>query len=413
MTLHNPGANLSPNPFSAALPWQLRIWDNTAWQQYVHCPRHFYNSTIRGLRRNPGPEGLSPIDLTFGSLIHDGADVYTKAVAVGVEAEEATTLALSHVLESAWVAGSPTDVFGGFYGDVWQCSDRTRTVTKKGIVRCPWSYKEHLADGSEVDDCGQPICPHCRRPASLRLTYLCTEKTKNLRTLARSIVRLCDHLTAGSVRPRVLADGRVGSEYRWFRELSIPSPDGSPYLMTGSFDGVASAPGVATLGPEYKTTRRNPDEAYFASLTMSPQVYTYGWALEGEFGKGSRVMLYVIHVNPQFSEIFQKPVYMSPAALAEWQGELEHYVQEAELRARLAEQLDARGADPATAYPRRLTACNGLPGAPTTPCPFRDFCRLDPTDRERFVADNFHEDRWNPIQVKGAGAPTAPDAQTL
>jgi hypothetical protein len=404
-TLH-PGAGMEPSPWSKALPWTLSIWDNTAYQQAVHCWRHFLYAGIRGLRPNVGPWGLAPIDLTFGSLIHDGVDVYTKAVAVGLGAEEATGLALSHTLTASWPVDAERDVFGGFYGSVWQCSDRTRTVTKKGIVRCPWSYKEHLADGSEADDCGQPICPHCRKPASLRLTYLCTEKTKNRRTLARSVVRLCDHLTAGSVRPLTMADGRIGSEYRWFRELSIASPDGSPYLMSGSFDGVASAPGVRTLGPEYKTTRRNPDEAFFSALTMSPQVHTYGWALDGEFGKGSRVMLYVIHVNPQFSEIFQKPVYMSPAALAEWQGELEHYVQEAELRAKLAQDLDARGEDPAAAYPRRLTACNGLPGAPTTPCPFRDFCRQDPTDRERFIADNFHEDRWNPIGVKGAAAQT-------
>ena len=85
-------------------------------------------------------------------------------------------------------------------------------------------------------------------------------------------------------------------------------------------------------------------------------------------------------------------------------------MQEAEVRARLAYEAEAAGDDPMSAYPRRLSACNSLPGAPTTPCPFRDFCRLDPADRPSFIAANFHEDRWSPIQVKGAIAPESEEA---
>jgi hypothetical protein len=402
-----------PDPWCKSLPFQPRIFDNTWWQTFIHCPRHFYHSVIQGLRPNIAPGQPQPIHLTFGSLIHDGVDVYTKAVAAGMDTEAATELALAHVLDASWLSGAERDVFGGFYGYVFQCPDRTHTVTKKGIVRCPWSYKEHLAPRYDVE----PVTPapaftrcECGRDAPLRLTYLCAERVKNRRTAARSIVALCDHLTAGNVRPRVLPDGRVGSEYRWFRELGLTSPDGTPYLMTGSFDGVASAPGVATFGSEYKTTQREPNESFWSGLTMSPQVYTYSWALDGEFGAGSRVMLYAIYIGAGFTEILQKIVYMSPGSVAEWQRELEQYVQEAEVRARLAYEAEAAGGDPMSAYPRRLSACNSLPGAPTTPCPFRDFCRLDPADRPSFIAANFHEDRWSPILVKGAIAPESEEA---
>ena len=397
-----------PNPFCETLPFQLLYFDNTAWQQAQHCWRHFWYGTLRGLRRNPGPDGVAPIDLTFGSLIHDGADVYTKACAAGADPELATQFALAHVLDASWPAGQEKDVFGGYYALVFKCSDTTRTVTKKGIVRCPWSFKEHLVP-RDTHPAGLDFCPGCNRPVEQRPAYLCTERTKNRHTAARTIVALCDAFTAGSIRPRILQDGRIGSEYRWFQPLALPSPDGVPYHMTGSFDGVAEAPGIPTLIPELKTTRRDPNAAFFSGLEMSPQVHTYDWAGAREFGPATRVMLYAIHIGVGFTEIYQKPVYFSPGSRKEWEGELEHYIQEAEIRAKLAAQIEADGADPATAYPRRLSACASLPGAPTTPCPFRDFCRLDPSDREDFLASNFHVDRWSPLGVKGVVTTEGPE----
>jgi hypothetical protein len=112
-------------------------------------------------------------------------------------------------------------------------------------------------------------------------------------------------------------------------------------------------------------------------------------------------MVYAIHIGVGFVEIYPKRVYLSPAALAEWEGELAHKVQEFELRAALALQAEGDGRDPASAYPRNLAGCNSLPGASTTPCPFRDFCRLDPADRETFLASNFTPAEYNPLGAKG------------
>jgi hypothetical protein len=405
---------LDPNPFCASLPFQLLFWNNSSWQEAAHCPRLFWYSTVRGLRRN-GRE----VHLDFGSLVHEGADVYSKAVAAGADTELATEFALDHVLKASWPEGQERDVFGGFYAEVFQCSDRTRTNSKKGITRCPWSKAEHLFDLEHVsiDGTGVWMCKHCLQPVEHRIAYLCTEKIKNRRTLARTIVALCDRMDAGSIKPRVLPDGRIGSEYRWFQPLAIQSPDlqypdtvcqdygmqtkRRPYLMTGSFDGVAEAPGTRTVIPEYKSTQREPDPwSFWVGYEMSPQVHTYTWAGQKEFGPGTRVMLFAIHVGVGFTEIYPKTVYLSPAALQEWEGELAHKIQEFELRARLASDLEKRGEDPAAAYPRNLAGCNSLPGASTTPCPFRDFCRLDPADREAFLASNFEVAHYNPLGVK-------------
>jgi hypothetical protein len=398
---------LNPNPRCETLPFQLRIYDNSNFQIAQHCARHFYYSVIRGLRQGPPkgmevPGAVGRPDLIFGSLIHDGADIYNKCLATGMDPEDATAMALGHVLKESWPENSEQDVFGGRYVSVFKCTDTTKTVTKKGVVRCPWSKAEHLVenavwvDGVAQCACGREVKPH--------IAYVCNEKYKNRRNLARAMVALCDHLTASPGRPVVLEDGRVGSEVRWFQPLSITSPDGTPYVMTGSFDGVQSD-GIRTSLREYKTTKRQPDAKYFEGLEGSPQVSTYTWAATREFGR-IQVHLIVIHMGVNFVEVYQKPVHLGPASLAEWQTELEHYIQEMELRAALAARHEAEGRDPALAYPRRLSACASLPGAPTTPCPFASICRLNPGDREAFLASNYHVEPWSGLGTKGVGEET-------
>jgi hypothetical protein len=396
---------MDPNPRCDTLPFQLHIWDNSNFQIAQHCPRHYWYSVVRGLRQGP-PAGMSVPgavgrpDLIFGSLIHDGADVYNKALAQGIEVEDATALALGYVLRESWPEGQERDVFGGQYVWVYQCQDRTKTNTRKGIVRCGHSKAEHLHPcGGETMD-----CPGCGGPVDQRIAYVCNEKYKNRRNLARAMVALCDHLTAAPGRPVVLEDGRVGSEVRWFQPLSIRSPNGTPYIMTGSFDGIQSD-GIRTSLREYKTTKRQPDAKYFEGLEGSPQVSTYTWAATREFGR-IQVHLIVIHMGVNFVEVYQKPVHLGPASLAEWQTELEHYIQEMELRAALAARHEAEGRDPALAYPRRLSACASLPGAPTTPCPFASICRLNPGDREAFLASNYHVEPWSGLGTKGVGEET-------
>ena len=384
------------NPYCETEPYQLRVWDQTALAGFMHCPRYYWLAQVQGWR----PNG-NRVDLDWGGWIHEGADVYIKALMAGASPESATELALGHVLSGTETDGGK-DCFGGFYAPVWQCTDRTRTVSKKGIKRCPWSYKEHLADGSEADDYGNPMCPKCHRPAILRTAYICEEKVKNRRTLARSLVALCDAFAKSSLKPKRLSDGRIGSEIRWFRELSVQSPDGMPYLMTGSFDQVAEEAG-RTVIPELKTTRKDPNEGYYAQHSTGVQVHTYAWAADAQFpGESPKMLLAVIHVTATNTEIYFRTIRISPGSLAEWERDIGFWISFSEDLARNARLREEQGLDPAEAFPRRLTACNGMPSAPTTPCPLRDICRLDPSDRELFLAGNFHKDPWSPIGVKGA-----------
>ena len=399
-------AALDPNPFCESLPYQLQYYDNTAWQTAQHCWRHHWYQTIRGLRPRPSLDGLGSVHLTFGDLVHQAADVFTKARAIGAPDADALDFALDHVLKISWPEGQERDVFGGFYAPVFQCTDRTKTNSKKGIHRCAWSKTEHLVTPEHVEN-GSAIwiCKHCLQPVDHRIAYICPEKVKNRRTLVRSVIALCDALARSNIRAKVLPDGRIGSELRWFKELHLVSPDGKPYTMTGSFDGAATSGTTHSVIPEYKTTQREPNEKYWSGLEMSPQVHTYSWAGVGEFGQGTRVVIFGIHIGVGFTEVYQKAVYFSPERLAEWEEDLAGVIQEAEIRAQLAVQLEAQSQDPSTAFPRRLSACSSLPGAPTTPCPFRDYCSISPVDREGFLEANFVVEHWNPIAAKGATMP--------
>lgn len=395
--------HLDPDPRDPGNPLVYKYLDNTTFQTFMHCPRHYFYSSVIGLRPG-GPKGPIPsgdehnVNLVFGSLIHEGADVYNKLVAAGVPTEEATIQTLGYVLNASWPEDQEKDVFGGRYVEVFQCPDRTKTVTKKGIKRCEWAKAEHLIENVTYVD-GKPTCA-CGREVKPRIAYVCPENYKNRRNLARAMVALCDYFSASSNKVLVLPDGRIGSEFRWFQPLQVKSSDGSWVTMTGSFDRV-SQDGVGNIFiDEYKTTKRQPNEAFWTGYEMSPQIHTYSWAAAKEFGVGTTARVIAIHIGVNFVEIYAKTVPFGLASLDEWQNELEHYVQESQVRAGLALTHVQKGIDPIEAYPRRLSACNGLPGASTTPCPFRDFCRLSPIDRMGFIENNFHQEPWNPLGSK-------------
>ena len=380
---------LDPDPMCASLPFQPRIINNTWLQLQMHCWRHWYYVGLRGLKT-----AETSAHLTFGTLLHQGADIWTKGTALGLEPPDALDAALEHVLVESWPMGDEKDVFGGQYVEVYQCSDRTKTVTKKGIKRCEFSYREHLWHNDDN-------CQGCGREIERRTAYHCPEKVKNRRSLIRAVVTLCDHLAGANIRAMRLEDGRIGSELRWFRELPLASPDGTPYLMTGSYDGAALEGQLALpIGPEYKTTQREPNDAYFASMCASPQCLTYSWSGVQDFGKQFRVLYIVLYLTGGSCEIVTKRVYLAPDQLQEWEDDMLSYIREGEIRAGLAADLEGRGLDPIAAYPRRLSACHSLPGATSTPCEFLRVCTQPRCDREGSLDNNFKVEHYNPLGTR-------------
>ena len=375
--------NLDPKDrFLQTLPTQLRLWSPTALASYMACPRRYFYHYVE--KWSPGEDGVEKsVDLAFGDFVHQAHDVFMKALASGSSTEEATELAVEHTLQVSWPEGE--EPWGGSYLQVWRCEGKVKGA-KSRPVKCPNSKQWNTFPEAWDFDTAGHLCPHCHEQLTSATVYFPHDKTKNRHTLVRSVIALCDALTQSMMRPVVLPDGRIGSELEFARELPLLSPDGTPYFMVGSFDGLAAVgDGEEWALPELKTTRKDPNEAYFRQFQPGAQLYTYSWAAYLDYpNKRPKVHIVVIQVGVGFTHVHVRPMRVPPEVLGEWETEMVSWVIRAERDAQLYKLNDPG------AYPRNPTACHGLPGAPTTPCPFLGICQLAASDREPFLKSNFH-----------------------
>ncbi len=384
-----------PNPFCATLPWQLQYWDGTALAGYEKCPRFHYYQVHKGWR------GLErSVHLDFGQLVHGGADVFNHAlIANGGDTEEATIDAVGWTLAAAWPPGQEHP-WGGRYMHVWTCNKGSVPNPKgKGPkVRCPEAKGKWI-----VMNHGVPHqCPTCGGPVTDTTAFYPEHPAKNHRTLIRTVIAYCDFIAKSGMRPHVLPDGRVGSEFRFIRELpGAPSPDGTPYYIAGTGDSLMDLGEDELVLPDIKTTTMVPNAAYFGSFDPGIQFITYEWNGSGDFpGQHPKPKIICLHVQPNNTDVYLYPISHTAAQLLEHEKDMRYWIGRAEEDAREAQRLEEAGQDPAEAYRRNVTACNSCPGAPRTPCNFRDICRMPASERPAFLEGNFHEEPWNPIALK-------------
>ncbi len=386
--------NPEPNPFCATLLFQLQYWDGTALAGYEKCPRYHYYQVHVGWR------GLDPsVHLTFGTLVHGAADTFNKALIVnGGDFEEATLDAVAWVLAAAWPADQPHP-WGGRYVHVWQCNKGVVTNPKgKGPkLRCPEAKGQW-----PVVDTVPHTCPTCGGETFETIAFYPESPAKNHRTLIRTVIEYCDFMSRSGMRPHVLPDGRVGSELRFIRELpGEPSPDGSPYYVAGTWDGLMELGADELVIPDLKTTQAEPTSAYFGAFNPGIQFITYEWAGDGDFpGQHPHPKIICLHVQPQNTDVYLYPISHTPEQLLEHEKDMRYWIGRAEQDAREAQRLADAGQDPAEAYRRNVTACNACPGAPRTPCNFRDICRMPASERRAYLEGNFRKEPWNPIAIK-------------
>ncbi len=351
------------------LPTQLREWSATSLAAYMKCPRFYWLKVVEGWRE---PEGS--VHLDFGTLIHGAADVYGKSLVAQGDPEEATLDAVGWALEAAYG-------WGGRYQHVWFCNKGTvrSEKSKSARLRCPEAKGKWPVLGEVPQH-----CPTCGGPTVEEIAFFPLDRIKNHQSLIRSVVEYCDTMTKSAIRPYVLPDGRVGSELPFNHKLSMLSPDGTPYEMSGTWDQLATLGEEELILPDIKTTQKNPNEGYFAAFDPSVQFLTYDWAGAKDFPE-QRPVPYIIclHVQQNNTDVYVYPLRHTPALLAEHERDMGYWIKRAEYDARLAEVLGEE------AYRRNTTACNSTPGAPTTPCMFRGICRMDPSERSAFLRSNF------------------------
>ncbi len=340
------------------------------------------------------------VHLDFGTLVHGGADVFNKAlIANGLDYEEATIDAVAWTLEAAWPADQEHP-WGGRYVHVWWCNKGSIPNPKgKGPkLRCPeakgqWAVMNH----------GVPHqCPTCGGDTVETIAFYPEHPAKNHRTLLRTVIEYCDFMARSGMRPHVLPDGRVGSELRFIRELpGEPSPDGTPYYIAGTWDSLMELGADELVLPDIKTTVVEPSASYFGSFDPGIQFITYEWEGAMDFPEHRpHPKIICLHVQPQNTDTYLYPISHTPEQLLEHEKDMRHAIGRAENNAREAQRLADAGLDPEEAYRRNKTACNSCPGAPRTPCNFRDICRMPASERRAYLEGNFRKEPWNPIAIK-------------
>lgn len=250
--------NLTPSPFSRALPRFQNSWDSTSLGWFKRCPRYYQYSMLEGWSaRNKS------IHLTFGGLYASGVERYAHARASGSSHSAAQLIMTRWVLENS--------------------GDRD-AETGEWIA---WSPGDHP-----------------------------DANIKNRYTLLRSLIWNTEDRQDSPYKTVILANGRPAVELSFnFKVFDVA---GEAISLSGHMDEVCEANGEAYIKDD-KTTKA-PLDAYFArSWTPNNQMTLYtlaGKVILGRPVKGVLVRAAQIGVN--FTRFRTMQVPRPQSVLDEW-----------------------------------------------------------------------------------------------
>lgn len=370
---------MNNDPYCKTLPGQLRAWDATSLRTLMECPRKFQ------LMQNEGWRLRGNIHLEFGTLYHEAAEMFDKALLAGVSKEQATWDVFKHI------ATLPAAVLETAYLPVWRCTSPAEVIgvrskkLQKNTKRCPRA-KVPQFDGHRLGE----ACPDCGLPTEDDWEMVAPDKNKNRNTLLRTVLYYCD-TSDDRVTPYAFPDGTAAVELSFCLPLPLESPDGTPYLLTGNLDGMVEFAGEV-VPRERKTTKSTPGSYFFDRYAPDVQVDTYDlacWALYSDLldPKPHGIMVEVTQCTQNVTRIERQIINIPEERREEWLRELQVWIKTAEGYAR------------ADFWPKNTSACNANGG-----CPMRAVCRQSPSYRARFLAGSVdyeqRAERWNPLEVR-------------
>ena len=343
--------------FSKVLPGLQLVWDTVSSGHLKECPMKYYLHHVENWwEKKPN------VHLIFGLIIHSSSEVYCKARAEKKSHDEAVRLAVRHCLQAA-----------GEYASAMVCED------------CGYVNRHHTP--SDWDD-GDRTCADCN---SSNITHedkhffhwLSDDKNKNRYTLVRTVVWYLDHYKESSEKTMILADGSPAVEL-WFRfELSLVSPDGTPYILTGHIDRLTEFAGQEWF-QDIKSTKNTISSDFFKKFSPDNQMSFYTAAAKIVFDKPLMGgIIDAAQVAVDFSKFQRGLIQRTPDQISEWLKDIEYWLKQAEQHAR------------DEYWPMNDTACHHYGG-----CEFRDICNKDPAIRGKKLATHFEQRVWDPLKKR-------------
>ena len=308
------------NLFCLSLPNLPRAWDSTMLGLAKTCWRKFYYIIILGYR----PTGFAA-HLAFGIAYHKALETFDKDKAKGATYDEAVNNAIRFCLSYGW-----RDIHGVFH------------------------------------------------PYDALYT---TEPTKTRDTLVRAVVWYLDQFKDDPAEMVILASGEPAVELSFKLNLTMDTPDGSPFILCGHLDR------LVTLDDHYyftdrKTTKSQLGAYYWASFTPNNQMSLYYAASQlilQEPARGGIIDGVQLGVN--FARFARHIIQRTPGQQEEWLKDTYHWLD-------LATKYAAEDY-----WPMNDTACSDFGG-----CPFRSICSKDPKVRQGFLEhEGFAKEQWNPL----------------
>lgn len=340
------------------VPALRRVWSASSLDAFMRCPRYFQLSTEQGWRRVGGSEARD-----FGTMVHACCEAYEWArgqtpdgVDPGVH-EHALRVAVQKALE----------VTGKYVKGLW----------------CPGFCNGWAEATSEVD--GEDLCQDCGAICEKREEFVPHEGHDNKRTretLIRLIVWHLDAEHAGPAETMWSAPGHEGEpavELTFAWDLPRNCPDGTPYVLRGTFDR------LITIGDEIavddrKTTASFLSGYFFRRFKPATQPLTYDLVthrLEPYKSMGmTGVRIEAVQTGVTFARSMSELVRHNPDLLDEFERDILATLEEAELCAE-------RGY-----WPKRTSACTLYGG-----CEFRGICSMSPSQRGKFIKSDFRQEK--------------------
>ena len=380
----------TPSMFSPTIPKLQTAWDSTSLRALMTCPRMYEYQIIGGWRG-------STVDLEFGGMFASAVEHFKKARLEGKTRDEAQLVALRWAMENSghyeidqpdldgadtWMDGREYWVpWGGAYYDQWRCTGTEPYKNAKGNkAKCPLSHKGKYQQGIGPTTCGE-----CGSPVEQLNRWVPGNPVKDRYGLVRAVVWYAEEqpeeLGSYGVEPINLPDGTPAVELPFRIPMPWQSPAGDTYILAGYLDSIVRFNDDLFIADD-KTTKKMLNKSYWDGFAPHVQVDTYDLAgsvmfpdldIKGVLIEGTQLM-----VNG--ARFAKQTFYHNEEQRAEYFRELEHWLRQAERYAA------------ADYWPMNRAAC--------PMCPFKKICSKPPQYRDKYLAADFKQRHWNPLEER-------------
>lgn len=333
------------------------VWDTVSTDALKTCPR-LYQLAIR---EGWTPKGTNP-HLFFGLLTHSAFETYEKAIADGMSHEVSLRLAVRHTLEKS-----------GERKDISKC------------LNCG-AYRPFIAEvPTEQLVCGQCGGSAFRNLKNHFVPWESDDSNKNRWNLLRTVIWYLDNYKNSTEKTVILEDGKPAVEV-WFRlELSIVTPEGTRYLLTGHIDRIVDYAGGKWF-TDIKTSKNTISNNFFHKFTPNNQMSQY--TLAGKVVFDEPLMGGIID-GAQVAVTFSR---FQRGFVERTKGQMEEWLRDIQIWIKMAEQYAKDDY-----WPMNDTACSHYGG-----CRFQGICGKDPVIRNQFLKTHFERRKWNPLEDRNA-----------